>query len=365
MVRRLVGLVALAALTCSCGGDSPTTTPAAGGGAAGSTSAGSGGAPATAGQSSGAVAGGGLSAGGAGGAGGLASGGAVAGGGAAAGSGGRGGVGGSAAGQGGSGGEPAELVIASGQKAPIGIALDSQSVYWTNRDAGSIVKCPLSGCGDKEPTVLASNVGTPMGLALDDKNFYWMSPSTDMSSMQAQVLHCPLSGCTGVPEKLLELSGAVAAVGVHVVDGTLYYAAWPHLGSCPTSGCMEGPTELPHMPALALDSAQSTLFVGRSNGVISCTLPMCADSVNLIKGVQALGIAVDSSHVYFATHDYFVNDATIVPAIERCPLAGCGDNPPEMVKTGGIVPFELALTADRLFYTDVAAGTVVSLAKPK
>ncbi len=362
MLRRSAYLVALISLMSSCSDDPPTSpagmagasgtaplggyggigspTGGAGSGAAGK--AGSGALAGTSGSTSGGAAGSSASAGAGSDAGGTTA----------------------AGGSGGSGPEPAEVVVASGQKAPTGIALDSESVYWCNRDAGSIVKCPLTGCDGKEPTVLASNVGTPLGLALDDKNFYWMSPPTDSSSKIAQVLHCPLSGCTGVPEKVVEFTVERAAVGVHVVDGTLYYAAWPQLATCPISGCEEA-TELQRMPALALDSNDTSLFVGRVVGLLSCTLDTCTDPVNLAQGVMTLGVAVDATHVYFTTHDYFKNDSTIVPALARCPLAGCGDDGPEQLKTGDIAPFEVAVNEKRVFYTDVEAGTVFSLEKTK
>jgi hypothetical protein len=277
-----------------------------------------------------------------------------------------GGTSGSASGGGAGGGveQPAEVEIASGQEKPFGIAIDAESVYWTNHDAGTIVKCPLTGCADQEPTALASDIGEPMGLAVDANSFYWMAPPTK-SGDKAQVLKCPLTGCSAAPVKVFDFTLENRAVDVHVKDQILYYAAWPAFGSCPIDGC-SAPTEFQRMPALAIDSNDQLLFVARNKGLISCSLDGCKNEKTLAMNVSPLGVAVDSTHVYFTAYDYFGLDATIAPGIARCPLAGCGSDAPEAVKAGDdISPAALAVNAKRIFFTNAEQGTVVSIAKPQ
>jgi hypothetical protein len=281
-------------------------------------------------------------------------------GGSAAGAAGSAGTGGSGGNGGSAGAEDAvEIVIASEQMVPTGIAIDDTSVYWANRDAGSIVKCPLEGCGAEEPTLLASNVGEPLGLTLDDESFYWMAPDGKASS-------CPLSGCTGVPEQVLQLAGVNRAIDVHVVAADLYFAAWPFLGSCSTGGCIdEGPTLFERIPAISLDSNADTLFVAKNTGVISCTLAGCLEPVTLAAAARAVGLSIDTSHVYFAESDYLeLGGDPIVPAISRCPLSGCDDDAPEVVVSGDISPFGVVVNDSRIFYTNFSHGTVVSTPKP-
>ena len=274
---------------------------------------------------------------------------------------------GSSAGAGGSGGSTGggsagtqaqnEVVIASGQMVPTGLAIDDSSVYWANRDAGSIVKCPLDGCGAEEPTLLASNVGEPLGLALDDENFYWMTPDGKASS-------CPLSGCTGVPTQVLQLAQVNKAIDVHVIGEDLYFAAWPFLGFCPKSGCVEeGPTLFERAPAVSIDSNADTLFVAKNSSISSCALPDCLES-KLLTPANAVGLSIDASHVYFGESNYLMlSGVTVTPAISRCPLAGCGDEPPEVVASGDISPFGVVVNANRIFYTNYDHGTVVSAPK--
>jgi hypothetical protein len=168
-----------------------------------------------------------------------------------------------------------------------------------------------------------------------------------------------------VPEALFEFTVMNKAVDVHVSGDLVYYAAWPLLGSCPTSGC-EMPTAFTKMPAVAVDSNQDALFVALQGGIIRCTLTGCEDQASIKTDYATLGLAVDASHVYYTQYDYFDSSPMLKePTISRCPLAGCGDDAAEVIKSGDFAPFAVVVNDARIFYTDIVAGTVVSLAKPK
>jgi hypothetical protein len=73
--------------------------------------------------------------------------------------------------------------IASGLSGAVGIAVDANSVYWTETGnnivagqmvagAGRVAKCVIGGCNYR-PTVIAANQDGPTGIAVDALHVYW------------------------------------------------------------------------------------------------------------------------------------------------------------------------------------------------
>jgi hypothetical protein len=74
-------------------------------------------------------------------------------------------------------------VVASSLRAPWGVALDANDVYWTNESDGTVMKCPKSNCS--QPTTIATGQQRPRGIALSQNAVFWASFSagTDGSIM--------------------------------------------------------------------------------------------------------------------------------------------------------------------------------------
>lgn len=269
-----------------------------------------------------------------------------------------------ASGAGGDGGDlSGPIVIASDQQSPTGIAIDSTRVYWANQDEGTIVACPLTGCGAATPTVLASDQAMLRGIAVDADSIYFVDAPDDGDR---RVLSCPISGCADEPVVLLDLVGTNVANDVHVAGDTFYYGAWPLFGSCPTSGCSpENQLAFSGAPVVSIDTDQQFLYSARYGWgeIRRCNLPDCSDEVVLASDTVPLSVAVDDTHVYFANYDYFEFFDSDEREILRCPLSGCGDQMPEVVQSGDISPYAIEVDAERLYYTNVEQGTVVSLPK--
>jgi hypothetical protein len=153
---------------------------------------------------------------------------------------------------------------------------------------------------------------------------------------------------------------------VHVVGTVLYYTAWPDFGACTITGCATGErTALGAMPVVSVDSFENFLYFSRyGNQIISrCERPACAGSVvDLVTGHPATSVAVDATTLYFSEFAFFGIHTVANPGIFKCPIEGCGDAEPEPV-VPGVSAFAIALSATRLYYTDVESGIVASVPK--
>jgi hypothetical protein len=260
------------------------------------------------------------------------------------------------------GAAPDDGVVARDQDAPTGIAVDAQNVYWGNSGAGTIVSCPLTGC-EGEPNVIVETAGEVRGIAVDMTSVYWLVAPNQ--GLMAPIRKCPLTGCVNQPVTLGDVS-SMRPNDVHVVGTVLYYTAWPDFGACTTTACATGDrTTLGATPVVSVDSFENFLYYSRyGNQIISrCERPACLGSVvDLVTGHHATSVAVDPTTLYFAESDFFGIYVAAAPGIFKCPIAGCGNDDPEPV-VPGVAAFAIALSATRLYYTDVESGIVASVPK--
>jgi hypothetical protein len=79
--------------------------------------------------------------------------------------------------------------IIGGQYGPTNVVVDATSVYWTNADAGTIMRAPLTG--GVVPDTLASGQDLPDGIAINATGIYWTNAgrSTGTGSVMKMEKH--------------------------------------------------------------------------------------------------------------------------------------------------------------------------------
>jgi hypothetical protein len=89
-----------------------------------------------------------------------------------------------------SGGPPATIATGAVVAFVNAIAVDSSSVYWTNRNTGDVMSTTLAG---GNPHAVASQYdGAPGDLAVDATGIYWLQRSRSVN--EQQLLYVPLAG---------------------------------------------------------------------------------------------------------------------------------------------------------------------------
>jgi hypothetical protein len=263
------------------------------------------------------------------------------------------------------------IVIAEGQEAPSGIAVDDTFVYFANRDGGTIVRCSHQGCG-ADPELVVSDQDSPISLSMDATHLYWVTGwrEGDVGGPASRpVFRCDLSACEDTIEPLD--SGPYQPYGIAVIGDRVYLAAWPSLASCPKDGCSTGATvTLGSGPFVSLDVDDSWLYTAKfgQSQVERCPLTGCANGPPLFGNVMAMSVVVDAERAYVADYDFFrwqpqPGGGIRQPKILSCPIDGCAAPGPVEVETGEISPYALAEHGDRLYFTNIEHGSVVSVRK--
>jgi formylglycine-generating enzyme required for sulfatase activity len=72
-----------------------------------------------------------------------------------------------------SGKTPAQPITATGQSGPLGVAMDADTVYWTNRGDGTVRKMPRAG--GVAPTTAAHGQHNPGAISLHEGVLYWVN----------------------------------------------------------------------------------------------------------------------------------------------------------------------------------------------
>jgi hypothetical protein len=237
------------------------------------------------------------------------------------------------------------VVLASGQHSPFAIAVGTTDFYWLDA-TGAVLKCPIAGC-PKDADGGASPITVALGpppvfdgfMTVDSTNVYWTSGNAGV------VMECPVTGCGNTPTFL---ASGQQATGIAVYADRLYWddngggVEWCPISGCPTDGGVSYPMHFANTAGaggLAVNVA-GVFWVEASGPVERCPLTGCLTSSDggprgfQIAWSQAPDyVAVDSAKVYWvdeglAGTGYIIYD---------CFLNGCG-----FASDGGFVQPELA-----------------------
>jgi hypothetical protein len=162
-----------------------------------------------------------------------------------------------------SGGTP--VALASGLASPLGIAVNSTSVFWTDFTNGLIMSVPIAGGA---PVTVASNQSRPFAIAADNTSVYWNNDDTSPQfTGNGSVMKAPVGG--GAPVTLA--SAQRISRGAIAIDGqSVYWVA-------------------------SVDNA------GSSGEIMKVPLGGGAATSIVPSGAEVYGMAVDRSAVYYVT----------------------------------------------------------------
>lgn len=246
------------------------------------------------------------------------------------------------------------MTLASGQDYPDAIVLDATNAYWADGgSSGSIMKVPLGG---GTPVALATNRDSPTALAVSATNVYWAEGSS--------LAVLPLSG-SGTPTLLWTGLGTTTA-GV-AIDAKSAYVTASGVGATgvvvqlPLNG--QGETYLgqglQYPQGIAVD-AKSVYWTDWMGATVS-EAPigrMSATAALALNQDLPYGIAIDATYVYWTAQD--LNGSVL-----EAPLSG---GTPIVLATNQVYPTSIAVDATSVYWTNQGSssggtGTVMKTSK--
>lgn len=284
-----------------------------------------------------------------------------------------------------SGGAPS--AIAPLNSAPLGMALDSTSVYWTGFSSanrivdggqhlidGAVMK--VSRLGGPSTTLISGSVYDVSeqfwmrpNIALDDSNVYWTDPATDGPDSGSVTKISKIGGTSTKLASNLAKPSAIAA------DGTNVY--WTMFDA---GGVMMVPRDGGPTTVLAPPDQRGGMGIAIGGGNVYWTssaavmrVPIAGgDSVTVESGTRSWAIATDSESIYWmsrpslpASGEFFFNCYYFDMTLKKAPVAGGTET--VLVKGISVGPrvstSTMAVDATNVYWVDEATSSVMTVGK--
>lgn len=239
------------------------------------------------------------------------------------------------------------------------IAVDSTSVYWATQFGNAVMKVPLGGGAT---TTLAALQGGPVGLAVDTTSVYFTEDNLGPSALPGAVVQMPLQGGAQTTLSSYGVPGAiaVAATGPVWVE-TSWIVSAPIGGGAPstlatvtapwpiTCGLLFGGLALAPTSAVWTTSdietqASATLYETPLDGGASTQLAM---------GGTIVAVAADATSVYWTGGVLQTSGVYLIPmgAVMKAPLAG---GTPVTLASASLSPWGgMAVDEASVYYAEV------------
>lgn len=202
---------------------------------------------------------------------------------------------------------------------PVAVTIDEATVFWVR--GSDLLHCPISGCSGS-PTVFETYGHTPSRIAVDDAAVYWTSVEN------AGVFTCPKTGCEGAPQPLA--LNQACALQIELDETSVWWlSADLSASSCTDVGGMTG-----SIRRVAKDGTGLMEVVPRAEYVT--------------------GVALNGTHVYWTSG---ANGTAPSGMVFRCPKTGCDE--PEIIASPGGYASSLALDATSVYWFNWALSSSI------
>jgi hypothetical protein len=202
------------------------------------------------------------------------------------------------------GGKCQPIELARGPAGATGIALDDRNVYWSSYDGNAILKVPKTGGNPTTLAQAANGVQSPLGVFVEGGYVYWVNTVLFYGS----IMRCPVLGCGASPETVVyNLDEPVDLT----VDATRVYIALANgfqIASAPKvfpDGGADGGTRLyatASKPRQLVLDGDHIVWIDDGSGEVQRIAIDGGDYRSLgANGLDGRGVTVDSTTAYWVS----------------------------------------------------------------